>query len=255
MHHKSLIVAARELDHPTKTGIVDGHVVLDFPWLSWMEKILPWIACGPPLESWDFDHNQIALMVSKERRQLALPHSLYQTRHCGVLAVSPSPEALPKSNAVSGSAIRAADNSNTHRRLRLSRRGVHPWTRERAARHGRLHRLYLLDAYGSNGEVARYSRTMAIPACVFHIRFDQLYDSHDKRKLGPFLRDIKLDTCVAATITPPLDASDFLSDARTKCFYYDSPKPFWPKFSLSLTTPCQLAEDLAFVLTANARSQ
>ena len=34
MNHCGLVVVAREFDHRTSSGTVDGHVALDVPWLG-----------------------------------------------------------------------------------------------------------------------------------------------------------------------------------------------------------------------------
>ena len=78
-------MVARELDHPTNTGIVDGQVVLDFFSLSWMEKVAPNLASDAPLESsWDLDTDQTAQMLPNVGRELVLTRiTLYQTQHSG----------------------------------------------------------------------------------------------------------------------------------------------------------------------------
>ena len=48
MDYWSHVIAAEELNHPTKIGIVDVPVVLDCPWLKRMIKVLPFWARGPP---------------------------------------------------------------------------------------------------------------------------------------------------------------------------------------------------------------
>ena len=72
----SLFVCAKELNHHTKTGIVDGPVVLGCPWPKWMIKVLPFWARGPPPQ------RPSTIKSHKKGRALGLSTlTMYQTRH------------------------------------------------------------------------------------------------------------------------------------------------------------------------------
>ena len=83
--HWSVLVAPQELGQVTKTNLSDVSVILDFPWLTWMHRLIPALAKGPAMEPlWGFSYHQLRSAFTRVTTALGLEGmTLYQTRHSG----------------------------------------------------------------------------------------------------------------------------------------------------------------------------
>ena len=85
LDHWSIVVARFEQGHPTKTGIVDGCVVLDWPWATWMQAVVPYLRKGKLSDKvFPFRYPELVKLIKKATTFLEIPHlTLYQARHSG----------------------------------------------------------------------------------------------------------------------------------------------------------------------------
>ena len=75
MPHMTLLVASSDLNVPTKTGIYDGSVTLDFPYWSWLEPVLLKLKAGAPTDKlFPFTYHHYATEFRKAAKELQIPN-------------------------------------------------------------------------------------------------------------------------------------------------------------------------------------
>ena len=198
----SVVIAAYETGVFTKTGVLDGSIVMDQRWFQRTNQVLPALKAGNPEEKiWNFDYPAAATLFKTATDALRFSGlTMYQTQsqHRSGAGFQHSARS-PKTNSLSPLSPSPAQKQIGHTRATCV---VDKATAGPAARKSMTGK-YLLDMFGGAGFLSKATNDLGLRGYVLDTTFGTKYEVTKPLVLTWFRQDVPAGKCVAAVVSPP----------------------------------------------------
>ena len=200
----SVVIAAYETGVFTKTGVLDGSIVMDQRWFQRTNQVLPALKAGNPEEKiWNFDYPAAATLFKTATNALKFSGlTMYQTQsqHRSGAGFWHSARS-PKTNSVSPLSPSPAPKQIGHTRA-TCRGVVDKATADPAARKNMTGK-YLLDMFGGSGFLSKATNDLGLRGYVLDTKVGPRYEVIKPLVLARVRQDVSAGKCVAAVISSP----------------------------------------------------